>query len=71
MLEDLKAYVQLYDAVATAIIKESPDAKFVGMALEDPNNPEWFEYLLNPANHKPGIPLDMVSNHFCAIGRID
>ncbi|HEY4207640.1 MAG TPA: glycosyl hydrolase family 39, partial [Puia sp.] len=27
-------------------------------------NPEWFEYFLNPANHRPGIPLDAISYHF-------
>jgi hypothetical protein len=26
-------------------------------------HPEWFEYFLDPANHKPGIPIDMISYH--------
>ncbi len=29
----------------------------------------FFEYFLDPANHKPGIPLDMISYHFYASPR--
>jgi hypothetical protein len=61
-------YTKQYDAIVDAIKKESPSTKFVGMALAFENNPEWFEYFLNPKNHKPGIPLDMISYHFYAIG---
>ncbi|HVS96547.1 MAG TPA: hypothetical protein VHE54_08665 [Puia sp.] len=63
-----KSYTRLYDAVTAAIKKESPDTKFVGLALADPNRPEWFEYFLNPKNHRGGAPLDMISYHFYAIG---
>jgi hypothetical protein len=39
----------------------------MGMALAAPrDHPEYFEYFLNPANHKPGIPLDYISYHFYA-----
>jgi hypothetical protein len=39
----------------------------MGIALGDPSgHPEYFEYFLNPANHKPGIPLDYISYHFYA-----
>ena len=55
-------YTKRYDAIVTAIHKVSPDTKFVGMALGG-ESPEWFEYFLNPAHHKPGIPLDMISYH--------
>ncbi len=56
-----------YDAIVQAIHAVSPDTKFVGLALAMPSdNPKWFEYFLNPANHKPGIPLDYVSYHFYA-----
>jgi hypothetical protein len=42
--------------------------KFVGLALALPSdNPRMFEYFLNPANHKRGIPLDMISYHFYAV----
>jgi hypothetical protein len=65
-----QAYTKLYDAVAGSIRKVSPQTKFVGMALAFPDRPEWFEYFLNPANHKAGTPLDMISYHFYAGGSI-
>lgn len=41
--------------------------KFVGLALGAPSdNPAMFEYFLDPKNHKPGVPLDMISYHFYA-----
>lgn len=57
-----ETYTQKYDAMVTAIRKVSPNTKFVGLALAF-EKPDWFEYFLNPANHKPGIPLDMISYH--------
>jgi hypothetical protein len=58
-------YTRLYDAVVTALHKVDPRMKFVGLALAAPmEHPEYFEYFLNPRNHRPGIPLDMVSYHF-------
>jgi len=30
-----------------------------------------FEYFLNPKNHQPGIPLDMISYHFYAVPTAD
>ncbi|HWB25448.1 MAG TPA: hypothetical protein VG738_08200 [Chitinophagaceae bacterium] len=59
-------YSKEYDAVVSAIKKVSPSTKFVGLALAFETNPEWFEYFLNHKNHKPGIPLDMISYHFYA-----
>ena len=60
-------YTARYDAIVSAIQKVSPDTKFVGLALAWPgNDPKFFEYFLDPANHKPGIPLDMISYHFYA-----
>lgn len=63
-----QTYTRLYDAVTSAIKKESPGTKFVGMALLDPNRPDWFEYFLNPKNHHNGAPVDMISYHFYATG---
>jgi hypothetical protein len=57
-----EAYTKIYDAMATAIHSVLPKTKIVGMALAF-EKPGWFEYFLNPANHKPGIPLDMISYH--------
>jgi hypothetical protein len=60
-------YTERYDAIVDAIHEVSPETKFVGLALASPGLDErYFEYFLNPANHKPGIPLDMISYHFYA-----
>ncbi|HVX51857.1 MAG TPA: hypothetical protein VHB48_16970, partial [Chitinophagaceae bacterium] len=59
-------YCREYDAIVTAMKKVSPATKFVGLALAFENNPQWFEYFLNHKNHKPGVPLDMISYHFYA-----
>lgn len=63
-----QTYTRIYDAVVGSIRKVAPQTKFVGLALAYPDRPEWFEYFLNPANHKAGIPLDMISYHFYAGG---
>ena len=57
-------YTKIYDAVVTAMKKVAPDTKFIGMSLAFENNPEWYEYFLNPANHRPGVPLEGISYHF-------
>jgi hypothetical protein len=60
-------YTARYDAIVEAIRGQNPHMKFVGPALAFPEyHPEMFEYFLNHANHKPGIPLDMISYHFYA-----
>jgi hypothetical protein len=60
-------YTICYDAIVSAIKAVAPQMKFVGLALAGPSdNPRMFEYFLNRANHKPGIPLDMISYHFYA-----
>jgi hypothetical protein len=65
-------YTERYDAVVTAIRKVAPQMKFVGLALAEPrHNPRMFEYFLNPKNHQPGIPLDMISYHFYAVATAD
>jgi hypothetical protein len=61
-------YTKRYDAIVEAIHRVSPETKFMGLALEAPrDNPHYFEYFLNPANHKPGTPLDYISYHFYAV----
>jgi hypothetical protein len=63
----VEQYTSRYDAIVSAIHAVSPDTKFMGMALASPSqHPEYFEYFLNPANHKAGIPLDFISYHFYA-----
>jgi len=62
-----ESYTHFYDAIVAAIRKVQPQMKFVAMALERPSmEPQYFEYFLNPKNHKPGTPLDMISYHFYA-----
>ena len=65
-------YTRLYDAVVDAMRRVQPATKFVGTALAIPAlKPEFFEYFLNHAHHKPGIPLDYISYHFYAIPVVD
>jgi len=60
-------YTARYDAIVSAIRKVAPGIKFVGISVASPStNPRMFEYFLNPKNHQPGIPLDMISYHFYA-----
>jgi len=63
-----QTYTKLYDGIVTAIRKISPETKFAGMSLAEPmNSPAFFEYFLNPKNHQPGVPLDMITYHFYAL----
>jgi hypothetical protein len=67
-----ETYTHLYDAVVAAMRKVQPQTKFVALALAGPSAaPRYFEYFLNPKNHKPGIPLDMISYHFYASPKPD
>ncbi len=60
-------YTKRYDAIVEGIRKVSPKTKFMGMALAwTGKDPRYYEYFLNPRNHKPGIPLDFISYHFYA-----
>jgi hypothetical protein len=64
----VQQYTVWYDAIVEAIREVSPSTKFVGLALGPlALNSAWFEYFLDPQNHRPGIPLDMISYHFYAI----
>jgi hypothetical protein len=60
-------YTERYDAVVEALHRIAPHMKFAGLALASPSQaPAYFEYFLNHAHHKPGIPLDMITYHFYA-----
>jgi hypothetical protein len=62
-----RQYTERYDAIVHAIHGVSPATRFMGLALEGPSeNGAWLEYFLNPANHRPGTPLDYISYHFYA-----
>ena len=65
-------YTERYDAIVSAIHAVSPTTRFMGLALGAPSaNPHWFEFFLDHANHKPGIPLDYISYHFYATPTAD
>jgi hypothetical protein len=60
-------YTARYDAIVSAIHEVSPGTRFVALALATPSvEPQYFEYFMNPKNHRPGIPIDVVSYHFYA-----
>jgi hypothetical protein len=63
-----ETYTAAYDAIVTEMHKVQPETKFIGMALAAPSkNPAFFDYFLNPKNHRTGVPLDYISYHFYAI----
>lgn len=59
-------YTALYDAIVTAIRTVSPHTKFVGLALGNSGSLDYYRYFLDPANHRPGVPVDLISYHFYA-----
>jgi len=65
-------YTERYDAIVSAIRAVDPSIKFIGLSLALPGRaPQFFEHFLDPRNHKPGIPLDMISYHFYAMPAAD
>jgi hypothetical protein len=55
-------YTARYDAIVEGIHRASPNTEFMGMALAMPSlTPQYFEYFLDPRNHRPGIPIDYIS----------
>jgi hypothetical protein len=64
----VELYTKVYDAVVEEIRKVNPEMKFMGMSMANlPKARQWTEYFLDSSNHKPGIPLDMVSYHMYAV----
>jgi hypothetical protein len=59
-------YTRVYDVIVEAVHRVDPQMKFVGLALGGTSK-DYFEYFLNHKNHRPGIPIDMVSYHFYAV----
>jgi hypothetical protein len=62
----VETYTRIYDEVVIAMQKVQPNTRFVRMALAAPVERQYFEYFLDPKNHKPGDPLDFISQHFYA-----
>lgn len=56
-------YTKMYDAIVGEIKKISPATKFIGISVAFMRGPEYFEYFLNPKNHRPGILLEGISYH--------
>lgn len=63
-------YTKCYDAITAAIHAVSPHTRFVGLALAGPKHLSYLKYFLDPKNHKPGTPLDMISYHFYAVPKM-
>ena len=60
-------YTRGYDAIVSVIHEVSLETQFMGLALARlSQEPRYFEYFLDPKNHRPGIPLDYISYHFYA-----
>jgi hypothetical protein len=59
-------YTTLYDAIVTAIREVSPGTRFVGLSLGNSAGLDYFRYFLDRDNHRPGVPLDLISYHFYA-----
>jgi hypothetical protein len=67
-----EVYTRIYDAVVKAVHQVSPQTKFVSMSSSYPGSQsKFFDYFLDPRNHQPGIPLDMISYHFYAVPGAD
>ena len=65
-------YTARYDAIVTAIRAVAPEIKFAGPALAFPLQfVPFFKHFLDPKNHRPGVPLDVLTYHFYALGRFD
>jgi hypothetical protein len=61
-----QTYTRVYDAVAEAIHRADPKITCVGLALGGTPR-QYLEYFLDHKNHKPGIPIAMISYHFYAV----
>lgn len=63
-----ETYTHAYDAIVAELQKVQPGTKFIGTALALPGlRPDYFEYFLNPNNHRAGVPLEYISYHFYAV----
>lgn len=62
-----RRYTRRYDAIVRAVRPVLPATKFVGAALaHTATQAPFFAYFLDPKNHQPGVPLDVLSFHFYA-----
>ena len=58
-----KEYCRRYDTLVSAMRKVDSTIKFCGPALSVYSYP-YYQYFLDPNNHKPGTPIDLISYHW-------
>src|SRR6266566_5030787 len=56
-------YCKRYDAVVTAMAAVDPKLKFGGPAFSTFDDAQ-YRYFMNPANHRAGVPIDLVTSHW-------
>ena len=56
-------YTRIYDEIVKELKKVSPDTKFIGLSFAYISTPVYFEYFLNPVNHRYGIVPEGISYH--------
>ncbi|HUI59960.1 MAG TPA: hypothetical protein VLX90_07045 [Steroidobacteraceae bacterium] len=64
-------YTKLYDAIVLAVHKVAPRLKFMGPVVGDIAHAQYFTYFLDPRNHRPAVPLDMISYHMFVLPDAD
>lgn len=61
-------YTQRYDAIVEAVRAVAPKMRFAGPGVSFPQqNLPFFTHFLDPAKHRPGIPVDFLTYHFYAV----
>ena len=65
-----QTYTRVYDAIVPAIHRVDPKITCVGLALAGEPH-DYFDYFLDHKNHKPGVPIAMISYHFYAVPSAD
>jgi hypothetical protein len=61
-------YTARYDAIVEAVRAVAPEMRFAGPAVSFPaQNLPFFTHFLDPANHRPGVPVDVLTHHFYAV----
>lgn len=60
---DPDTYTRFYDKLVAKLRPLDPQMKFAGPSLRTPESLHYIEHFLNPANHVPGTPIDMVTYH--------
>lgn len=64
-------YTRLYDGIVAAVRKAVPRMKFMGPVVGDLSHADYFTYFLDPKNHRPGTPIDMLSYHIFSMPDAD